>query len=110
MQKTNVNNNNNNTALAKSIGFTILALVAVVAMLTTVTVIGGLQTVQAEPEPKTYCKEGTGGNLVCVIGGTNQDTNEPGDENLKKFCLNHFSVPGSDFGEGKCSRHKELEQ
>jgi len=109
MQKTNVNNNNN-TALAKSIGFTILALVAVVAMLTTVTVIGGLQTVQAEPEPKTYCKESTEGNLVCVTGFTNQDINQPDAENVKQFCLNRIAVPGSDFGEGKCSRNKDLEQ
>jgi hypothetical protein len=102
MQKTNVNNNN--TALAKSIGFTILALVAVVAMLTTVTVIGGLQTVQAEPEPKVYCKE-----LGCVIG-TNQQANEPGDENVKKQCLNHIVDSGGEtVGEEKCSRDKTQE-
>ena len=108
MQKTNVNNNN--IASAKTIGFTILALVAVVAMLTTVTVIGGLQTVQAEPEPKTYCKEQAGGAFVCVIG-TNQQINEPGNENVKQFCLNHVVDPGGEtVGEEKCSRHKELEQ
>jgi hypothetical protein len=98
MQKTNVNNNN--TALAKSIGFTILALVAVVAMLTTVTVIGGLQTVQAEQEPKAYCKEGTG---ICVIG-TNQQAKEIGERNVKKVCESPLIG-----GEGDCSRDKTQE-
>jgi hypothetical protein len=107
MQKTNVNNNNN-TALAKSIGFTILALVAVVAMLTTVTVIGGLQTVQAEPEPKAYCKPQPGGVFSCAIL-TNQQAHEVFGENVKKTCRSHVEDPGGGTFEEKCSRHKELE-
>jgi hypothetical protein len=109
MQKTNVNNNNN-TALAKSIGFTILALVAVVAMLTTVTVIGGLQTVQAEPEPKTYCKEQAGVTIGCTFG-TNQEFHEVFGENVKQTCRSHVVDPGGEtVGEEKCSRNKDLEQ
>jgi hypothetical protein len=108
MQKTNVNNNNN-TASAKSIGFTILALVAVVAMLTTVTVIGGLQTVQAEPQPKTYCKEQAGGAFACT-SGTNQQFHDVFGENEKQTCRSHVVDPGGEtIGEEKCSRHKELE-
>jgi hypothetical protein len=108
MQKTNVNNNNN-IASAKTIRFTILALVAVVAMLTTVTVIGGLQTVQAEPQPKEYCKEEAGVVMGCTFG-TNQGFHDVFGENVKKTCVSHVEDPGgSGTFEEKCSRHKELE-
>jgi hypothetical protein len=100
-----------NTALAKSIGLQYYALLAVVAVLTTATTIGGLQTVQAEPKDKSYCKGSPEVGLAC-IGASNKDSgfnDEFGCNNVKQCCVDFTAVPGSDFGEGKCSRDKDLE-
>ena len=102
MQKTD---GNNNTALA----LIFLASAAIVIVgLAVIPALGGFQTAQAEPQPKTYCKiDEAGENRACATL-TNQDPFLL-ETNVKKHCREHSSVPGIDFGEGKCTREKDME-
>ena len=80
--------------------------VVVIGGLAVIPALGGFQTVQAEPQPKWYCKTSEGGQ--ACFGFTNQDPFLE-ENNVKKDCRERTGVPGIPPGEGKCSRNKALE-
>jgi hypothetical protein len=95
--------NSINTALAL---FFLATAVMVIAGLAVIPALEGFQRVQAEPEPKWYCKTSEGGQ--ACMGLTNQDPFLK-ENNVKKNCRERTSVPGIPLGEGKCTRDKSLE-
>jgi hypothetical protein len=93
---------------------TVLALIflasaaIVIGGLAVIPALGGFQTVQAEPQPKVYCKTNPEGASACSGLRTNQDPTLR-ETNLKKHCREVFEVPGFPPGEGKCTRDKASE-